>query len=149
MDATIRALGEILLKALPTFLLVLLLHFYLRRFFFSPLEKVLKSREEATEGARQQAARSLEMAEKKVAEYEDALRNARTELYREQEQHRKQWREEQSALLEDARRKASAMIKEARDQIESEAAAARVALEAQAESLAEEISLAILDRRAH
>jgi F-type H+-transporting ATPase subunit b len=148
MDATIRALGEILLKALPTFFLVLLLHFYLRRVFFSPLEKVLKSREEATEGARRQAALSLEMAEKKAAEYEEALRNARTELYKEQEQHRKQWREDQAALVEDARRKASAMVDDARNQIESEAASARIALEAQAEALAEEISVAVLNRRA-
>jgi F-type H+-transporting ATPase subunit b len=148
MDATIQALGEILLKALPTFFLVLLLHFYLRHVFFSPLEKVLKSREEATDGARRQAALSLELAEKKAAEYEEALRNARTELYREQEQHRKQWRDEQAALVEDARRKASAMVDNARNQIESEAASARIALEAQAEALAEEISVAVLNRRA-
>ena len=149
MDATIQALGEILLKALPTFFLVLVLHFYLRRVFFSPLEKVLKSREEATEGARRQAALSLEMAEKKAAEYEESLRHARTEVYKEQEQHRKQWRDEQAALVEDARRKASAMVEDARNQIESEAAAARISLEKQAESLAEEISTAILDRRVH
>ena len=42
MDATLLALGGILLKAVPTFLLVILLNFYLKAMFFKPLEKVLR-----------------------------------------------------------------------------------------------------------
>ncbi len=148
MDATIKALGEILLKALPTFFLVLLLHLYLKRIFFAPLEKVLKARDAATEGARRQAARSLELAEKKASEYEESLRNARTELYKEQEQHRKQWRDEQAAAVEEARRKAALMVGDARAQIEAEAAAAKGALAAESETLAEQISRCILRRSA-
>ena len=56
MDAMLHALGGILLRAVPTFLLVILLHFYLKSIFFKPLEKVLHKRYEATEGARKLAA---------------------------------------------------------------------------------------------
>ena len=46
MDQTLHALGVLFLKALPTFILVLLLHFYLKRMFFGPLQRALKAREE-------------------------------------------------------------------------------------------------------
>ena len=48
----LHALGGILLRAVPTFLLIILLHFYLKSIFFKPLERVLEARSEATEGAR-------------------------------------------------------------------------------------------------
>jgi len=54
----------------PTFLLVIFLHFYLKSMFFNPLEKVLKQRYEATEGSRKLAAESLERAAAKTADYE-------------------------------------------------------------------------------
>ena len=47
MEETLRALGEILLKAAPTFVLVFLLYLYLTRMFFRPLEEVLKKRYES------------------------------------------------------------------------------------------------------
>jgi len=55
MAATLHALGEILVQALPTFFLVLLLFIYLRSMFFKPLERVLAERREATEGARKKS----------------------------------------------------------------------------------------------
>ncbi len=55
MEATLAALGGILLKAIPTLLIVLLLHFYLKATFFKPLEKVLHERYNATEGSRKMA----------------------------------------------------------------------------------------------
>ena len=55
MESTLNALGGILLRALPTFFLVLLLHLYLKRVFFAPLNQILKQRYDATEGARQAA----------------------------------------------------------------------------------------------
>ena len=57
MDATLHALGEILLKAVPTVLLVVVLHFYLKYVFFKPLKKVLEERYNATEGARKLSGR--------------------------------------------------------------------------------------------
>ncbi len=67
MEATLHALGQILIQALPTFFLVLLLFAYLRSMFFRPLEQVLAQRNEATEGARKKAAEALDRANAKAA----------------------------------------------------------------------------------
>ena len=67
MESTLAALGGILLKALPTFFLFIFLHLYLRFVFFKPLEKVLKARYDATEGARKLAEASLAKAAEKAA----------------------------------------------------------------------------------
>ena len=92
MEATLNALGQILLKAMPTFVLVFLLYFYLKRMFFRPLEGVLRKRYEATEGARKLADESLAKAAAKAEEFEAAMRAARGEVYQEIGQLRKQSR---------------------------------------------------------
>src|SRR5438270_11159738 len=86
MEETLHALGGILLKAIPTFILVILLNFFLKYSFFRPLERILKSRYDATEGARKQAEETIARAEAKAAEYDAALRSARAEIYQEQEE---------------------------------------------------------------
>lgn len=148
MDQILKALGGILLNALPTLFLVFLLHFYLKRVFFQPLEKVLHQREEATEGARQAAEQSLTLAGQKAAEYDAALREARGTLYKEQEQLRRGLRDDQSAAVAEARAKAGAMVEAARAQLASDAAAARLALEGESEALAEQIAGRVLGRGA-
>ena len=55
----LQALGGTLLNAVPTFILVVLLHFYLKSLFFKPLGKVLHERYEATAGARLAAEKSM------------------------------------------------------------------------------------------
>src|SRR4051812_21357932 len=102
MDSTLHALGQLLIQALPTFFLVLLLHFYLKQVFFKPLERVLQERNEATEGARKHAAEALDRAAGKAAAYEEQIRAARNEIYKEQEQQRRLWREQQTAQIAEA-----------------------------------------------
>jgi F-type H+-transporting ATPase subunit b len=144
MEATIKAVGEILINAVPTFILVVLLHFYLRRVLFRPLETVLRQRFEATEGARMAAQSSLEKAERKAAEYEAAIKEARSAIYREQEDIRLRWREEQLAAIGEARAGAEAMIRQAREEIAAEAAGARQRLKAESEVLADRIADSVL-----
>jgi F-type H+-transporting ATPase subunit b len=148
MDATLHALGQVLLQGLPTFFLVLFLHFYLKSVFFKPLAKVLQERKEATEGARKQAAESLDRAAAKAAAYEDSIRAARNEIYQEQEILRRTWRDEQTAQLLSARKRAEVMVKEAKTQIATEAEQARQSLLSSGQALAAEITEAILQRRA-
>ena len=107
----LHALGGILLRAVPTFLLVILLHFYLKIVFFKPLEKVLHQRYEATEGARKLAEQSLEQAAAKTASYEAQLRAAKAEMYQAQEQLHKQLQEREAAAVAEARARAEAAIK--------------------------------------
>ena len=147
MDAILTALGGLLLQALPTFLLVLVLHFYLKFVFFRPLDKVLASRRMADEGARQQAQASLEAASRKSAEYEAAVRAARGEIYREQEETRRQWRAQHAVAVEESRRSASELVKQARAELANEAARASTSLKGESERLAGEIAEAVLRGR--
>jgi len=149
MDQILTALGGLLLKALPTFLLVVLVHFYLKRMFYRPLDKVLEERYRATEGARKLAQESMEAAVRKTAEYEAAIRDARGEIYREQEEVRKQWRREHAASLEEARRNAEAQVGHAKADLAAGVEEARRTLEAESETLAGRIVESILRRRIH
>ena len=97
MEATLHALGQLIIQALPTFFLVLFLFLYLRSVFYKPLEHVLAERSEATEGARKKAAEALDRAQAKATAYEEQIRAARNDLYREQEEVRRKWRDEQVA----------------------------------------------------
>jgi F-type H+-transporting ATPase subunit b len=148
MEETLRALGDLIIQALPTFFLVILLHFFLKSVFFKPLEKVLKARTEATEGARRAAAASLASAEAKAAAYEESLRAARNEIYQEQEQTRRQWRAQQTSQIQDGRRRADQLVKDAQAQLAVQAAAAKAELNANAQSLANQITDAVLKGRA-
>jgi len=148
MDAMLQALGGILLRAVPTFLLVILLHFYLKGIFFKPLEKVLQKRYEATEGARKLAEQSLEQASLKTAQYETQLRAAKAEMYQAQEQLHKQLQEREAAAIAGARKAADAAVKEAKAQLAADVEAAKAGLAADSESLANQITETILRRHA-
>jgi F-type H+-transporting ATPase subunit b len=148
MEDTLQALGGILLRAIPTFLLVIGLHFYLKSVFFRPLERVLSARFEATEGARQLAEQSLAKAAAREAEHQAAIRAARAEIYQEQEQLRRSLEEERSNALNAARKNVEARIDEAKAQIAAEVAEAKQNMAADSERLANQIADSILRRRA-
>jgi F-type H+-transporting ATPase subunit b len=148
MDATLLALGGILLKAVPTFLLVLLLNFYLKAVFFKPLEKVLRERYEATEGARKLAAESIARAAERTAEFEAAMRAARAEVYQAQEQIHQQLEERRAAELAEARRGSDAAVRQSKARIDADVEDDKRALAGVAEALASQIADAILSRRA-
>lgn len=144
MDDTLRALGGILLKAVPTFLLVVLLHFYLKKIFFQPMEKILHQRFEATEGARKLADQSLARAAARTAEYEAAIRTARSEVYQAQDQLNKQLQESEAAQLAAARQSAEAGVRTAKAQLAGDAEEAKAILAGDSEVLAGEIAESIL-----
>jgi F-type H+-transporting ATPase subunit b len=148
MDSTLHALGEILLKAVPTFLLVILLNFYLKKMFFRPLEHVLEKRYEATEGARKLAEESLERAAARTAEYEAAMRAARAEAYQAQERLHKRLQNEQAAQFLEARQHTEALVKQARAELMADMEQAKAALGARSDALAEQIAAAVLRRSA-
>lgn len=148
MDATLHQLGEILLRALPTFLLVILLHFYLKYVFFKPLSKALEKRYEVTKGARLMAEKSLQNAAAKAAEYEAAMRAARAEVYQAQEQLHKELQERETAELTAARHNAEAMIVEARAQLATDEESAKTSLDRDSDMIADQIAESILRRSA-
>ena len=147
MDVVLRSLGGLLLKAIPTFLLIVLLHLYLKRMFFRPMARVIEERYQATEGARKAAEERLAKAAGKAAEYEASLRAARGEIYREQEELRQSLRQDQARAIAEARQSAGAGAKEASRQLAVELEAARQSLALQTESLASQIADSVLHGR--
>lgn len=148
MEQTLQALGGLLLKAIPTVLLVIILHFYLKRMLFAPLHRVLEKRRHATEGARRLADEIFAKADQKAEAYAAAIQQARFEIYKEQEQVRQKWLAEQAQHIEEARRKAAELTEDVRAQVDEQAAEARESLIATSESLAEEIATSLLGGRA-
>ena len=147
MEAVISSLGKLLVSAIPTFVLLLLLHFYLKWAFYGPMDRLLRERWEATEGARKAADESLANAQEKADAYEQAIRDARGELYQEHEEMRRKREEQQAAALAEARQKTDGMVREAKAELTSETEAAKQSLRAETEALAEEIAGAVLSGR--
>jgi F0F1-type ATP synthase membrane subunit b/b' len=147
MDQTLQAIGGIVLNGLPTFFLVLLLAFCVKYLYLKPLDKVLAERFRLTEGARKAAEESLKNADTKVTEYENALAQARSEIYQEQAQYLKQLQNEQAEQVQKARAESDARVAAAKSGIAQEAQAARQSLEVQSETLAGQIAESILARR--
>lgn len=147
MEQIIQALPGILINAIPTALFLILLHFIFRFWLFGPLRKVLKQREELTAGARKAAEASLAAADRKFQDYEAKLRDARAEVYRQQEETRRGWLADQAAQMAEARSQAEASMKQARFEVASEAASARQTLLETSNTLADRIATTILARR--
>ena len=148
MESTLHALGGILLRATPTFFLVFLLTFYLKKVFFQPLEKVLQQRYEATEGSRKLAEQTVERASAKAAEYEAAIRIARAEIYKAREQAFKELQDRHAADTAAARGRTGELAREAKASLAADVEVAKVALAANVGSLAGQIADSILGRSA-
>jgi F-type H+-transporting ATPase subunit b len=148
MDAMLHALGGILLRAVPTFLLVVLLHFYLKSMFFKPLQKVLDQRYEATEGARKLAETRQKEASDKAARYEAAVRAAKAEIYQAQDKLHKQLQEREAEAVLAARRSADAAVNSAKALLAQDVEAARATLAGDSDALAGRIAESILRRSA-
>jgi F-type H+-transporting ATPase subunit b len=148
MEETLRQLGGILLRAVPTFILVVLLHLYLKFIFLKPLERVLRQRYEATEGARKLAEESIARASQKAAEYEAALRAARAETYKEMEQLHRKLQEDRAASVKEARAEADAAVAHAKAVLAAEVEALKKNLGAESDALADRIASKILSGRA-
>lgn len=147
MDATLQALGGLLLKAVPTVILLLIVHFYLKWMFFGPLRQVLAERQAATAGMREAAAALLARADEQTRSIEAQLRDNREKIYQEQEESRRRWITEQAQRLEQARQQAREMIHQSKVELDGEAERAKRELAATADSLADQIVNSLLQGR--
>ena len=143
----IQALGGIVLKAIPTIVLLIILHFYLKAVLFRPLDKILGERDRLTTGARKAAEDSLAAAERKTQEYEVKFREARAEVYKQQEEIRRRWLQEQAEQVAQARATNEAAVKVAKESIAQEAVAARQTLMETSSELADQIARTVLSRK--
>jgi F-type H+-transporting ATPase subunit b len=134
MQAIVHQLGELFLQAVPTVLIILLFYIILRAVFFKPLLAVMAERDARTVGAQKAAEEAQAAAAEKIKQYQNALRQARGQVYAEQEAARKK----------DARIKAAAEVRAAKARVAAELAAARRELEASVAQLSAEIARRIL-----
>jgi F-type H+-transporting ATPase subunit b len=147
MEQTLHDLSGILLKAIPTVILLIILHFYLKAMLFKPLQKTLKQREELTAGARRAADESLAAAERKAQDYEAKFRDARAEVYRGQEETRRVWLEDQATQIEAGKTRSGETLTVARKQLADEAETAKQSLVETSAALADRIATTVLARR--
>jgi F-type H+-transporting ATPase subunit b len=133
------------LGAAPTALIILLFYFILRSLFFKPLLKVMAEREARSIGALKAAEAAQARAAEKVKQYQEGLKQARAQVYGEQEVARKKLLDERNAQVKTARLKASREVDLAKANIAAEAAAARRELEASIGQLASQIVSRILE----
>jgi F-type H+-transporting ATPase subunit b len=144
MDQTLRQLGELLLGAVPTVILLTLLYVLYTLIVHKPLRRVLEERRSKTEGAVEKSRADIAAAEARTSEYEQRLREARATVFRAQEARRKAALDARTAALSEARNKAQAQVQAAKADIEKDRDAARGGLQAEAQTLAVEIMRRVL-----
>lgn len=144
MEQTFRQLGELLLGAIPTVVLLLALYGFYHVVVHKPLEAVLAERRRRTQGAAEQARADIAVAAQRAKEYEARLREAQLAIFKSLDNRRKQAIEARAAAVAQARERAQQQIAHAKAQVEQEAAAARATLEADSDRIADQIIGTIL-----
>src|SRR5262245_36680864 len=120
MESTLAQLGELLLGAIPTAILLVVLVFFYNGLVHKPLSRVLAQRREQTEGAVAKARADIAAAEARTAEYEQRLREARQVVFKRQEARRKEALDLKAKAVGEAREHAVQRVQQARAEIEKE-----------------------------
>lgn len=145
MDQTLRQLGELLLGAVPTVILLPLLYALYANIVHKPLQRVLAERRAKTEGAVEKSRTDIAAAEARTSEYEQRLREARATIFRAQEARRKATLDARAAAMNEARNKAQVQMQAAKADIEKDREAAKHGLQAEVQTLATEIMRRVLE----
>jgi F-type H+-transporting ATPase subunit b len=144
MDETLHQLGELLLGAVPTVILLALLYALYTSIVHKPLQRVLEERRSKTEGAVEKSRADIAAAEARTAEYEQKLREARAAVFRAQEAKRQAAIQARANAVAEARSRAQAQVQAAKTDIEKDRAGAEKGLHGEAAALAQEIVRRVL-----
>ena len=144
MDETLQQLGELLLGAVPTVILVALLYVLYKGIVHQPLQRVLAERRSKTEGAIEKSKADIAAADARTSEYEQRLREARAAVFRAQEARRQAAIQARANAVHEARSKAQTQVQAAKANIEKDRLAAEQGLQGQAAALAQEIVRRVL-----
>ncbi|HEV3510341.1 MAG TPA: ATP synthase F0 subunit B [Candidatus Sulfotelmatobacter sp.] len=144
MDQTLNQLGELLLGAVPTVILLGILYALYTTVVHKPLRRVLDERRSKTEGAVEKSRADIAAADARTSEYEQRLREARAAVFRAQEARRQAALQARNHAVKEARTKAQAQVQAAKASIETDRAAAEKGLQSQVEALAREIVRRVL-----
>jgi F-type H+-transporting ATPase subunit b len=144
MDAILRQIRELLVNSIPTIISVLILWTAYTFLVHNKLRQVLEQRHALTEGAIERAQKEIAIAEKRTAEYEQRVREARSQIYKTQQANRQRVMDERNAALADSRKNAGEMVKQARAALGKDTLGAKAALEQQANVLADQVIATVL-----
>jgi F-type H+-transporting ATPase subunit b len=147
MEQLFYQVGDIIIRAIPAFIVFVLLHLYLKKVLFKPLERVLEERRGKTQGAIGAAEAVVRTAADKLDRYQQALSDARAGIYKEQEEVRRRLSTQQAEAVEHARAEVNGKIAGARASIQIEVDQARSLLASEADRLADSIAASILAGR--
>jgi F-type H+-transporting ATPase subunit b len=132
------------LSMLVTVLYVIILYLFLSRFFFGPVVQILNNRRQLIEGRLEESRKRIEVVEKRTEEYEQAMRTARADAYRQQEIERDKALSEKAELVAKAKREAETAVQAGRARLRSEADAARAKISGDLDALARKLTTTIL-----
>jgi len=145
MDQTLNQLGELLLGAVPTVMMLAVLYALYTGIVHKPLGRVLEQRRNKTEGAVEKSKADIAAADARTAEYEQKLREARAAVFRAQEARRQVALQARTNAVNEARTKAQAQVQAAKTDIEADRVAAEKGLQGEAAALAREIVRRVLE----
>lgn len=144
MDAILRQIGELLVNSIPTIISVLILWTAYTFLVHNKLRQVLAQRHALTEGAMERAQQEIATAEKRTAEYEQRVRDARSQMYKAQQANRQRVMDQRNAALAESRKNAGEMVKKARAVLEKDTLGAEAELAQQANVLADQVIATVL-----
>jgi F-type H+-transporting ATPase subunit b len=127
-------------------LLILVMVYVLNATLFRPINRILAAREKRTRGRLSEAQEILAGVSEKLAEYERALRAARTEAYALSEHERGAALKDRQRDLDEMRAQLTASTAAEKEAIKGQADSARVSLDAEARHIAVEIGSRVLGR---
>jgi F-type H+-transporting ATPase subunit b len=127
-------------------LIILVMVYVLNATLFKPINQILANREKRTRGRRSEADEILQSIPEKLAEYERALRAARTEAYAFTEHERAGAIQDRQKALTEMRAQLAASTAAEKEIIERQVEEARTTLEAEARRIAVEIGSRVLSR---
>jgi F0F1-type ATP synthase membrane subunit b/b' len=116
----------------------------LNRTFFSPINRVLQSRDRNRGGHSSEAQKILEQVNQKNQSYEEEIRKARLEGYQLVEAERAEALARRQVEVETVKTEVSQTVEREKSAIQRETEEARVAIAADAHKMAERISSTIL-----
>jgi len=149
--APAHAAGDLVLFPEPQLLLMLIVFFValvfpINNLIFKPIFQALDEREERIAGARQRAVHIEAEADKVLARFEAAIREARSGAEVARKEHVTQARGEQASIGAAARAEAEQRVEAARAELERSLAEARSGLQATSRDLAAAAAESILGR---
>lgn len=133
---------------IPAVIIFVTLIFALDRLLFRPLLRVKSERESRTSGTVAEANRRMQHYAELFDRYQAAIKNARAEGYRIQEQARSEGMRKRNERIAAARQSAENLIQESRETIRNQVESAKAQLEREAQEIARAIAAAILKRSA-